>query len=97
MGRLQQSNLVCIPHAGEQLNSEIIWETINILKPYRIGHGIKAIEDLELIKYLEKYQIPLDVCPSSNIVLGFYPTLHEHPIKKLVNYNLNLSINSDDP
>ena len=63
----------------------------------RIGHGVRAIEDAALMAELKQEQIPLEICPSSNIALGVYPSLAEHPVKKLIDAGLSVTINSDDP
>jgi len=68
-----------------------------VLGAERIGHGVRAIEDPELVAYLAEKQIPLEVCPTSNICLGVYPSLSQHPLPCLYAAGIPLIINSDDP
>ncbi len=63
----------------------------------RIGHGVRASEDPKLVAYLAEKQIPLEVCPTSNICLGVYPSLSQHPLSRLYAAGVPLTINSDDP
>jgi aminodeoxyfutalosine deaminase len=63
----------------------------------RIGHGVRAVEDERLLAYLREKQIPLEVCPSSNICLKVYPSLAEHSLPRLMEAGLYVTINSDDP
>jgi len=84
-------------HAGEAAGPESIWEVIRKLKVERIGHGVRAIEDPELIKYLRDNQVPLEVCIVSNLKTKIFPSPESHPIKELIKNRLNITINSDDP
>ncbi len=63
----------------------------------RIGHGVRCLEDPALVEYLSAHQIPLEVCPSSNVCLGVAPSLAEHPLPRLIDAGLFVTINSDDP
>jgi len=85
------------PHAGETEGPTSIWNAIQVLGAERIGHGVRAIEDPELVAYLAEKQIPLEVCPTSNICLGVYPSLSQHPFPRLYNAGVLLIVNSDDP
>ena len=91
------AGLHSIPHAGETEGPASIWGAIRALGAERIGHGVRAIEDPELVAYLAEKQIPLEVCPTSNIRLGVYPSLQEHPFPRLYEAGIPLTINSDDP
>ncbi|MEX0848800.1 MAG: adenosine deaminase [Candidatus Dependentiae bacterium] len=84
-------------HAGEDAGPDYIWQAINELHVDRIDHGIRCIEDPNLVTYLTKEQIPLTVCPLSNIHLNIFTNQQDYPLKKLMNAGLNISINSDDP
>ena len=86
-----------VPHAGEMAGPKSIWGALNDLGANRIGHGVRCIEDSVLMDYLRKHQIPLEICPTSNICLGIYDQIQNHPIDKLIKTGLNVSINSDDP
>jgi adenosine deaminase len=91
------AGLPSLPHAGETEGPQSIWGAIKALSAVRIGHGVRCLEDPELVKYLRKNQIPLDVCPTSNVCLGVFPTLAEHPLPQLIDEGLLVTINSDDP
>ncbi len=84
-------------HAGEALGSDSVWETLRKLVPARIGHGVRAIEDEELITHLRDTGVHLEVCPSSNVqILGsVVPTYADHPVDALMKRGVSLSINSD--
>jgi len=84
-------------HAGESSGPEGIRDAIFLLGADRIDHGVRAVEDEELMKILADKQIPLGVCPSSNLVLGLYRTLGEHPIDILRRAGIPVSVNTDDP
>jgi adenosine deaminase len=74
-----------------------IREVLESAKPQRIGHGVRCIEDRALVAELARQAIPLEVCPTSNVALGVYPDLHRHPLPKMIDAGLNVTINSDDP
>lgn len=85
------------PHAGEGMGPESIWETIRHLRPSRIGHGVRAFEDQALVAYLARHAVPLEVCLTSNVKLGIFPSYAEHPVKRLIDAGCTVSLNSDDP
>lgn len=91
------AGLRSVPHAGESTGPETIWDAINHLGAERIGHGIAAVHDRELMAYLAEHQIPLEVCPTSNVCTRSVPSLEEHPLAALVAAGVPVSINSDDP
>jgi adenosine deaminase len=84
-------------HAGEAAGAESIWDVINDLKTDRIGHGTRAFEDDKLIEYLKENQIPLEMCPISNIRTGVVKNIKEHPVKDFYKKGLNVFVNTDDP
>jgi len=84
-------------HAGESAGPESVREAIRELGAERIGHGVRAIEDGELVAYLAENQIPLEVCPTSNLRTGVYPSYEAHPVKALFEAGVPITINSDDP
>jgi adenosine deaminase len=84
-------------HAGEALGPESIWDALRILGAERIGHGVRAIEDTSLVNYLVENRIPLEVCPTSNLHTGIYPSYEAHPVKALLEAGVPITINSDDP
>jgi adenosine deaminase len=87
-----------VAHAGEVVGPESIWDALKLLKVERIGHGISAIQDESLMDYLAETQIPLEVCPTSNLFTQKYvKVLEEHPIRPFFDRGLNVTVNTDDP
>lgn len=86
-----------VAHAGEEGPPEYIWEAIELLKVKRIDHGVRSLEDEKLTAYLKEHQIPLTVCPLSNIKLCVFDQLNDHNLVKLMDAGLMAMINSDDP
>jgi aminodeoxyfutalosine deaminase len=86
-----------LPHAGEQRGAASIRASIDELGAERIGHGIRCLEDPELVAELLDRGIALEVCPSSNVALGVVPSLAEHPLPRLRAAGLRLSLATDDP
>ncbi len=84
-------------HAGEEGPAEYVRNSIEILKVDRIDHGNRAMEDPELIEDIVKKQIPLTLCPLSNIALGNVKSLESHTLKKKLDMGMLVSVNSDDP
>ncbi len=95
--RAETEGLHRVPHAGEIAGPESVWSAIKLLHAERIGHGVRSIEDPSLVEYLRSSAIPLDVCPTSNICLNVYPNYAAHPLRKLWDAGLLLTIGSDDP
>jgi adenosine deaminase len=93
----REAGLHSLPHAGEVVGPESVWGAIRALGAERIGHGVRSIEDPALVGYLQEHQIPLEVCPTSNLCLGVYPSYREHPIRRLWDQGLYVTLNSDDP
>jgi adenosine deaminase len=83
-------------HAGESSGPEGVWDAINLLGADRIDHGVRAIEDAALVQELAERGIPLGICPTSNVVLGVYPSIAAHPIDKLRAAGVRVSLNTDD-
>jgi adenosine deaminase len=95
--RARSAGLHAVPHAGEHAGPESIWGAIRSLGAERIAHGVRAIEDPALVAHLAERRIPLEVCPTSNICLGVYPDLDAHPLRRLREAGVIVTINSDDP
>lgn len=86
-----------VAHAGEEGDSSYIWEAINLLQVERIDHGIRCDEDESLVTLLIEKQIPLTVCPLSNVKLRAVKNMQEHNILKLLRQDVLVTVNSDDP
>ena len=84
-------------HAGELVGAQSVKDAVDYLKPSRIGHGVRAIEDADLLKQLADEAIVLEVCPSSNISLAVFENMAQHPFKKLTDAGIITTISSDDP
>ncbi len=84
-------------HAGETLGPDSIWAALRKLKPDRIGHGLHAVDDPELVRYLADKQIPVEVCITSNVMTGCCTTLYDHPVRKLFEAGVLVTLNTDDP
>ncbi len=84
-------------HAGESSGPEGVRDAVELLGADRIDHGVRAIEDPSVVELLAQRCIPLGICPSSNLTLGLYSSLAEHPIDRLRRAGVPVSINTDDP
>ena len=82
-------------HAGEAAGAESVWETLRLLQPTRIGHGVRSTEDQKLLEYLREQKIHLEVCPSSNLQTNVYEELRTHALDKLYRSGLSVSISTD--
>ena len=88
---------ITVAHAGEEGPPEYIWEALNLLNVKRIDHGVQCLKDEKLVKKLSENQIPLTVCPLSNIKLRVFNKLEDHSLKKMLDKKLMVMVNSDDP
>jgi adenosine deaminase len=95
--KARNEGFLAVAHAGEEGPPEYVWEALNLLNVSRIDHGNRALEDDSLVKLLVEKQIPLTICPLSNLKLRVINKLENHPLKKMLNNNLLVTINSDDP
>lgn len=95
--RARQEGFLTVAHAGEEGPSEYIWQALHYLKALRIDHGTACIQDMQLVALLKAESIPLTVCPLSNIKLHIFDSLKMHPLKKMLDMGLHVTINSDDP
>ncbi|MGC4834423.1 adenosine deaminase [Micromonospora vinacea] len=91
------AGLRSVPHAGETTGPQTVWDALNELGAERIGHGISAAQDPQLLAYLAERQIGMEICPTSNVRTRAVATLDEHPLPQLVAAGLLVTINSDDP
>lgn len=96
--RARKNNFHVVAHAGEEVGAQSIWDSLNVLKAERIGHGTSAIFDNELIAYLIEKKVPLEICPTSNIMTKKYvKDMHQHPLRKFFDVGMNVTLNTDDP
>ena len=86
-----------VAHAGEEGPPEYIWDSLNLLKIKRVDHGVQCLKDEKLVERLVKDQIPLTVCPLSNVKLCVFDKLENHNLKKMLDKGLRVMVNSDDP
>ena len=92
----KQAGLLSLPHAGETEGAASVWGAVRELQADRIGHGVRAIEDPQLLEHLKEKQIPLEINPTSNQCLHVFP-LEQHPFRQLDEMGLLVTVNSDDP
>ena len=95
--RAREAGFLAVAHAGEEGPPEYVWEALDVLKVRRIDHGVRSIEDERLVERLVEGQIPLTVCPLSNVKLRVFPNLESHNLKQLLDRGLLVTVNSDDP
>ncbi|GAA0512314.1 aminodeoxyfutalosine deaminase [Paractinoplanes deccanensis] len=95
--KARAAGLHSVPHAGETTGPETIWDALRELGAERIGHGISAAQDPALMAHLAEHRIPLEISPTSNLRTRAVPSLDEHPLPRLVEAGVLVSINSDDP
>ena len=96
--RVREEGFFTVAHAGEEANTvEYIWQAVRELKVSRIDHGIRSLDDKNLVQELKRRKIPLTVCPLSNLKLRLIERMEDHPLKKLMEKGLRVTINSDDP
>ncbi|MGW6375817.1 adenosine deaminase [Rhodococcus sp. NPDC055112] len=95
--RARANGLHTVAHAGEEGPPDYIWQALDLLEVERIDHGVRCLEDEALISRLVDEQIPLTVCPLSNVRLKVVDTLAEHPLRRMLEAGLLVTVNSDDP
>lgn len=95
--KVHDAGINVIAHAGEEAPADYIWSAINDINVDRIDHGIRCLDDDKLVDYLVETQIPLTVCPYSNVALKIFDDISQHTLPKMLEKGLNVSIHSDDP
>ncbi|ORI21657.1 adenosine deaminase [Rhodococcus sp. 1168] len=95
--RARAEGLHVVAHAGEEGPAEYIWQALDLLGAERIDHGVRCLEDEALVNRLVEEEIPLTVCPFSNVRLKVVDTLADHPIRRMIERGLVVTVNSDDP
>ena len=95
--KAKEEGFKIVAHAGEEADVSYIYEALDLLEVQRVDHGVQSIKSDELMKRLKEEQIPLTVCPNSNIELRVFDNYKEHNIKELLDFGLLVTVNSDDP
>lgn len=95
--RARAEGFPTVAHAGEEGPPEYIWQALRLLKVSRIDHGVRCVEDPALVDFLGEHQIPLTVCPLSNVKLRVFDQMADHNLKHLLDLGLCVTVNSDDP
>jgi len=95
--RAREDGLLTVAHAGEEGPPEYIWQALDDLKVSRIDHGVRCTEDPKLVERLREEQVPLTVCPLSNVKLRVFDTIQDHNLKRMLDFGLRVTLNSDDP
>ncbi|WP_262401726.1 adenosine deaminase family protein [Actinomadura sp. CNU-125] len=91
------AGLHVVHHAGEGEGPASIRQALGPGRTERLGHGIRVLDDPELVAEVRERRVPLEVCPSSNVALGFVPSLAEHPLPRLLDARLQVTLNTDVP
>jgi len=95
--RAREHGFLTVAHAGEEGPPEYIWQALEELKVSRIDHGVRCVEDPQLVEKLVAEQIPLTVCPLSNVKLRVFDSIQDHNLKRMLDLGLCVTVNSDDP
>ncbi len=93
----REEGFPAVAHAGEEGPPAYIWEALDLLQARRIDHGVQCMQDPRLVEHLRDEQVPLTVCPLSNVKLRVFDRLENHNLKALMDAGLQVMINSDDP
>ena len=93
----REAQLKLTTHAGEWGGAESVRQAVRDLNVARIGHGVQVIEDPELVAEIAAREIVLEICPGSNVALGVFPSLAKHPIQKLRDAGVLITVSTDDP
>ncbi|NIR37104.1 MAG: adenosine deaminase, partial [Actinobacteria bacterium] len=96
-GMARDAGLRLVAHAGEEGPPEYVWEALDVLGVERIDHGVRSEEDAALVERLVADQIPLTVCPLSNVRLRVFDRIEDHNLRRLLDLGLLVTVNSDDP
>ena len=94
---VREAGLGITIHAGELCGAFSVADALDLVKPSRIGHGVRAIEDADLVKRLADLGTVLEVCPGSNIALKVFPDYASHPLRRFTDAGVRVTLNSDDP
>ncbi len=95
--RAREEGFLTVAHAGEEGPPEYIWQALDRLKVRRIDHGVRCLEDERLVERLREEKVALTVCPLSNVKLRVFDAMEQHNLKQLLDLDLRVTVNSDDP
>jgi len=95
--KAKQEGFLTTAHAGEEGPAQYIWDSLNLLRVNRIDHGNRCLDDEDLVKLLAEKQIPLTLCPLSNLELKVIKNMKDYPLLKMMEAGVLVTINSDDP
>jgi adenine deaminase len=95
--RAREYGFLTVAHAGEEGPAAYIWQALDLLHVSRIDHGVRCMDDAALVRELVRRQVPLTVCPLSNVKLGVFARLEEHNLRQMLHRGLCVTVNSDDP
>ena len=95
--RAKEMGLHLVAHAGEAAGPQSIWDAVSLLNVERIGHGVSAKDDPELLRFLAQKGVVVETCPISNVRTGAVPDIRSHPIRTFIESGISVTVNSDDP
>lgn len=93
----REAGLLIVPHAGEDAGPESVAATLDALRPDRIAHGVRAVEDERVLARLADEGVVCDVCPTSNLLLGVAPSIEAHPVGRMIEAGVPVTLGTDDP
>ncbi len=93
----RRAGLACVPHGGELLGADAVAETLTELRPDRLGHGVRSVEDPAVLEEVVRRGVTLEVCPGSNVALGVYPDPTVVPLRRLLEAGAQVALGADDP
>lgn len=89
------NGIPCTAHAGEARGADSVWETLRHFHPRRIGHGVRSVEDPELMRHLKQESIHLEICPTSNVQTNIYAGIADHTVDRIYHAGISMSVNTD--
>ena len=95
--RARQEGFLAVAHAGEEGPAAYVWQAVDVLHVARVDHGNRCLDDEALVGHLARTRMPLTVCPLSNLKLGVVKDLKSHPLREMMEKDLLVTVNSDDP
>jgi adenosine deaminase len=93
----RRAGLACVPHGGELLGADSVWEMLTALGPDRLGHGIRSSENPRVLGEVVRRGVTLEVCPGSNVALGVYGAAGDVPLRQLMEAGAQIALGADDP